>query len=79
MANISLVDKELSLHSVRLLTYFSTKRHIDCLQSEAINAASYNNLFSKGLLIFVKGDGLGLYIQTSNAGKDAIGVGDIDD
>ena len=73
MATTSLVNKELSFHSIQLLTHFSNKQHIDCLQFESMNAASYNDLFSKGLLVFVKGDGLGLYVQTSNAGKQLIG------
>jgi hypothetical protein len=76
MATTSLVNKELSFHSIQLLTQFSAKQHIDCLQVESINAASYNDLFSKGLLVFVKGDGLGLYVQTSNAGKQLIGDND---
>jgi hypothetical protein len=74
MATTSLVNKELSFHSIQLLTHFSTKQHIDCLQFESMNAASYNDLFSKGLLVFVKGNGLGLYLQTSNAGKQLIGA-----
>ena len=73
MATTLLVDKELSFHSIKLLTDFSTKQHVMCLQTEAINAASYNYLFSKGLLEFTKGRGLGLYIQTSKAGKQLIG------
>jgi hypothetical protein len=73
MATTSLVNKELSFHSIQLLTHFSTKQHIDCLQAESRNAASYNDLFSKGLLVFVKGNGFGLYVQTSNAGKQLIG------
>jgi hypothetical protein len=73
MATTLLVSKELSFHSIQLLTHFSTKQHIDCLQVESINAASYNDLFSRGLLVFVKGDGLGLYVQTSSAGKQLIG------
>jgi hypothetical protein len=77
MATTSLFDKELSFHSIQLLTYFLTKQHIDCLQVESINAASYNDLFSKGLLVFVKGNGLGLYVQTSKAGKQLIGDNDI--
>jgi hypothetical protein len=73
MATTSLADKELSFHSIQLLIHFSSKRHIDCLQAESMNAASYNDLFSKGLLVFVKGNGLGLYVQTSKAGKQLIG------
>jgi hypothetical protein len=76
MATTLPVDKELSFHSIQLLTYFSTKQYIDCLQSESINAASYNDLFSKGLLVFVKGNGLGLYVQASKAGKQLIGDND---
>jgi hypothetical protein len=45
-----------------------------CLQTEAINAASYNDLFSRGLLEFSKGHGLGLYVQTSKAGKESISL-----
>jgi hypothetical protein len=73
MDTTSLVNKELSFHSIQLLTRFSNKQYIDCLQFESINAASYNDLFSKGLLVFVKGDGMGLCIQTSKAGKQLIG------
>jgi hypothetical protein len=76
MATTLPVDKKLSFHSIQLLTHFSTKQHIDCLQVESINAASYNDLFSKGLLVFVKGNGLGLYVQTSKAGKQLIGDSD---
>jgi hypothetical protein len=76
MATTSLVNKELSFHSIQLLTHFSTKQHIDCLQVESMNTASYNDLFSKGLLVFVKGDGLGLYVQTSRTGKQLIGDDD---
>jgi hypothetical protein len=73
MATTSLINKKLSFHSIQLLTHFSSKQHVDCLQVEAMNAASYNDLFSKGLLVFVKGNGLGLYVQTSKAGKQLIG------
>jgi hypothetical protein len=76
MATTSLVNKELSFHSIQLLTQFSSKQHVDCLQFESMNAVSYNDLFSKGLLVFVKGDGLGLYVQTSKAGKQLIGDDD---
>ena len=74
MATPLLVDSELSFHSIQLLTYFSTKQHVMCLQTEAINAASYNDLFSKGLLEFSKGRGLGLYVQTSKAGRESIAL-----
>jgi hypothetical protein len=74
MATTSQVDKELSFHSIQLLTYFFTKQHVTCLQTEAINAASYNDLFSKGLLEFSKGRGLGLYVQTSKAGRESIAL-----
>jgi hypothetical protein len=71
----TLLDNEtLSFHSIKLLTYFSTKQHVMCLHTEAINAASYNYLFSKGLLQFSKGDGLGLYIETSRVGKESIAL-----
>jgi hypothetical protein len=76
MATTLSVNKELLFHSIQLLTHFSTKQHIDCLQVEAMNAASYNDLFFKGLLVFVKGDGLGLYVQTSQVGKQLIGDSD---
>jgi hypothetical protein len=45
-----------------------------CLQTEAINAASYNDLFSCGLLQFSKGDGLSLYIETSKSGKNLLSL-----
>jgi hypothetical protein len=66
--------KPLSFHSIELLNYFSTKRHVMCLQTEAINAASYNDLFSCGLLQFSKGDGLSLYIETSKSGKNLLSL-----
>jgi hypothetical protein len=74
MSTKSLVNRTLSFHSIQLLTYFSTKRHVMCLQAEAINAASYNDLFSKGLLEFSKGRGLGLYVQISKAGRESIAL-----
>ncbi len=74
MATTSLVNETLSFHSIQLLTHFSTKQHVMCLQTEAINAASYNELFSKGLLEFSKGRGLGLYVQTSKSGKESIAL-----
>jgi hypothetical protein len=64
----------LSFHSIELLIYFSQKKHVMCLQTEAINAAVYNDLFSRGLLRFSKGRGLGLYIQTSETGKATIAL-----
>jgi hypothetical protein len=71
----TLLDNEtLSFHSIELLTYFSTKQHVMCLHTEAINAASYNQLFSKGLLQFSKGNGLGLYVETSRAGRKLIAL-----
>jgi hypothetical protein len=45
-----------------------------CLQTEAINAVSYNDLFSRGLLQFSKGDGLSLYIETTRVGKNLIAL-----
>ncbi|WP_373538769.1 hypothetical protein [Chamaesiphon sp.] len=74
MSTKLLVNENLSFHSIQLLTYFSTKQHVMCLQTEAINAASYNDLFSKGLLEFSKGRGLGLYIQTSKSGRESIAL-----
>jgi hypothetical protein len=69
-----LQDRPLSFHSIELLNYFSIKRHAMCLQTEAINAVSYNDLFSRGLLQFSKGDGLSLYIETTRVGKNLIAL-----
>jgi hypothetical protein len=74
MSATLLDNGSLSFHSIKLLNYFSTKQHVMCLHTEAINAASYNHLFSKGLLQFSKGDGLGLYVETSRTGRELIAL-----
>jgi hypothetical protein len=67
-------NEPLSFHSIALLNYFLTKKHVMCLQTEAINAATYNDLFSRGLLQFSKGEGLALYIEISRAGRESLAL-----